>query len=82
MSLNYIGMIERGEKTPSLASFISIVNVLGVSSDMILADVLDKGYEVKSSLLSERIAKLSAEDRNRIYDVMETMMQHSKKKRP
>lgn len=79
MSLNYIGMIERGEKTPSLASFISIVNVLGVSSDMILADVLDKGYEVKSSLLSERIAKLSAEDRNRIYDVMETMMQHSKK---
>ena len=79
MSLNYIGMIERGEKTPSLASFISIVNVLGVSSDMILADVLDKGYEVKSSLLRERIAKLSAEDRNRIYDVMETMMQHSKK---
>ncbi len=28
LSTNYIGMIERGEKVPSLESFITIANVL------------------------------------------------------
>lgn len=36
LSANYIGMVERGEKIPSLESFISIVNALGVSADMVL----------------------------------------------
>ena len=35
LSTNYIGMVERGEKIPSLESFIGIVNALGVSADMI-----------------------------------------------
>lgn len=43
LSINYVGAIERGEKTPSLESLISIINALGVSADMILADVLDNG---------------------------------------
>ena len=47
LSINYVGAIERGEKTPSLESLISIINALGVSADMILADVLDNGYVVK-----------------------------------
>ena len=46
LSANYIGMVERGEKIPSLESFISIVNALGVSADMVLHDVLETGYEV------------------------------------
>lgn len=41
LSANYIGMVERGEKIPSLESFISIVNALGVSADMVLHDVLE-----------------------------------------
>lgn len=81
LSANYIGMIERGEKVPSLESFINIVNVLGVSSDMILTDVLYKGYKVKNSLLDDKIEKLSEEDRNKIYDVIDTMLRHSKRKR-
>ena len=43
LSANYIGMVERGEKIPSLESFISIVNALGVSADMVLHDVLETG---------------------------------------
>ena len=53
LSANYIGMVERGEKIPSLESFISIVNALGVSADMVLHDVLETGYEVKGSLLND-----------------------------
>lgn len=78
LSINYVGAIERGEKTPSLESLISIINALGVSADMILADVLDNGYLVKDSLLAQKLDKLPAEDRSQIYDVIDTMIKHSK----
>ncbi|MBO4692805.1 MAG: helix-turn-helix transcriptional regulator [Clostridia bacterium] len=77
---NYIGMIERGEKTPSLQSFIKIVNALEVSADVILCDVLKDGYTVKDSLLHEKLSKISDEDRIKIYDVIDTMISHSKRK--
>ena len=78
LTTNYIGMIERGEKIPSLETFINILNFLGVSADMVLSDVLDNGYKVKDSLLNEKLEKLVPEDRNRIYEVIDTMMKHSK----
>lgn len=78
LTTNYIGMIERGEKIPSLETFINILNSLGVSADMVLSDVLDNGYTVKDSLLNEKLEKLVPEDRIRIYEVIDTMMKHSK----
>lgn len=78
LTTNYIGMIERGEKIPSLETFINILNSLGVLADMVLSDVLDNGYTVKDSLLNEKLEKLVPEDRNRIYEVIDTMMKHSK----
>lgn len=78
LTTNYIGMIERVEKIPSLETFINILNSLGVSADMVLSDVLDNGYTVKDSLLNEKLEKLVPEDRNRIYEVIDTMMKHSK----
>lgn len=78
LTTNYIGMIERGEKIPSLETFINILNSLGVSADMVLSDVLDNGYKVKDSLLNEKLEKLVPEDRNRIYEVIDMMMKHSK----
>ena len=59
-------------------TFINILNSLGVSADMVLSDVLDNGYTVKDSLLNEKLEKLVPEDRNRIYEVIDTMMKHSK----
>lgn len=61
LTTNYIGMIERGEKIPSLETFINILNSLGVSADMVLSDVLDNGYKVKDSLLNEKLEKLVPE---------------------
>lgn len=75
---NYIGMVERGEKIPSLETFIKIVNALGVSSDMVLTDVLETGYTVKNSMLNEKLEKLVPEDRNRIYEVIDTLVKQSK----
>lgn len=76
LSTNYIGMVERGEKIPSLETFITILNVLEISADMVLSDVLVKGYEVKNSMLAEKIGKLSREERERIYAVIDTLIQH------
>ncbi len=77
LSVNYVGAIERGEKTPSLETLLTIINTLGVSADMILADVIDIGYTVKNSLLTEKLEKLSPEERSKIYDVIDTMIRHS-----
>ena len=78
LTANYIGMVERGEKIPSLETFIKIVNALGVSSDMVLTDVLETGYTVKNSMLNEKLEKLVPEDRNRIYEVIDTLVKQSK----
>lgn len=77
LSTNYIGMIERGEKIPALDSFIQIINGLEISADVILADVTVTGYEIKNSMLHEKIEKLSPDDREKIYDVINTMIKHS-----
>lgn len=79
LSANYIGMVERVEKIPSLETFISILNALEISADMVLADVLKQGYVVKNSLLDEDMQKLSQEDRERIYLVIETLIKYSQK---
>ncbi len=79
LSLTYVGMLERGEKLPSLETFIKIANTLGVSADLLLADVLDTGYTVKSSELTKKLDGLGAEEREKIYDVVETMIGHAKK---
>lgn len=82
LSNNYIGMLERGEKIPSLETFILIANTLQVSADMLLSDVISVGYTVKNSLLNEKLSKLSQEDQARIYDVIDTLVRHSKQIKP
>ena len=86
LTTNYIGMVERGEKIPSLETFIKILNkilnALEVSSDMVLTDVLETGYTVKNSILNEKLAKLAPEDRSKIYEVIDTLLKHSKQIAP
>ena len=74
LSSNYIGMVERGEKIPSLESLINILNSLEISADMVLCDVLSSGYRTKSSLLLEQIATLSKEDQRTVYAVIESLV--------
>lgn len=80
LSVTYTGMIERGEKVPKLETFITIANVLGVSADQLLMDVLDTGYTVKSSSMTESIEKLPKAERERIYCVVNAMIDYDKNK--
>ena len=54
-----------------------LANALEVSADMLLVDVLYTNYAVKDSLLADKLDKLSTDDRNKIYDVIDTMIKHS-----
>lgn len=78
ISPNYIGMIERGEKTPSLETFIAILNALEISADMVLSEVLTIGYTVKSSMFNDKMSALSNADREKIYEIIDTLIKHSK----
>lgn len=74
LSANFIGNIERGEKAVSLESFINIANALGVSADVLLGDVLNNGYQVKSSILCERINSLSPKKRALVQELLEVLL--------
>ena len=80
LSVTYTGMIERGEKVPKLETFINIANVLGVSTDLLLADVLSAKYEIKTSEMSDEISALKPTERDRIYSVVQAMIDFEKKK--
>lgn len=77
LSANYIGMVERGEKTPSLETFVALLNALHVSADMVLTDVVESGYTVKQSMLAEKVGRLPAAERERIYAVVDVLVQHA-----
>ena len=79
LSLTYIGMIERGEKIPKLDTFIKIANTLEVSADLLLVDVLTTGYSIKSSEMTKKLEQLSPPEREKIYEVVETLIKHSKR---
>ena len=80
LSVTYTGMIERGEKVPKLETFITIANVLEVSADLLLADVLLTGYNVKSSEMTDEIAALAPSEKERIYNVVKAMISFEKNK--
>lgn len=60
ISLPFFGHIERGTRTASVETLVSIANVLGVSMDMLLQDSLDvmKHPSASDNLLSERSRSL------------------------
>lgn len=80
LNVNYIGAVERVERIPSLETFVAILNAIGTSADVVLCDVLEKGYEVKNSLINEKLQMLSKEDRNNIYEVLDVLIEQSKNK--
>lgn len=73
----YIGLIERGEKIPALETFVSILNALDASADVVLADVLVAGHKVKTSILNEKLEKLDKKERDRILAVVDTLIKHA-----
>ncbi len=77
VSANYIGILERGDKAPSLAMLVDIANTLGVTADMLLHGVLNDNYKIKGSLLLDRINALPKKEQDRIFAVIEALIDHA-----
>lgn len=69
-----MGAIERAEKNLTLATLINIANALDVTADMLLCDEIQNGYRIKTSMLTEKLEKLSPTDRNKILQMVEIML--------
>ena len=73
LSATHVSVIERGLKVPNLDSFVAIANVLGVSADTLLIDVVDHAAESTACALSRRIAKLPQREKIRVLRVVELL---------
>lgn len=68
--------IERGIHYPTLENFIRIANIIGVSADVLLLDVVDHAGLSKETELSEKLSQASPKKRKEIYDVIDVMLEH------
>ena len=74
LSTNYLSDIERGNSTPRMEKFVAIINTLGCSADDVFMDVIDYGYKVKASRISEQLDALSDEERAKAFAVLEALI--------
>lgn len=80
-SVPYISQIECGKAFPRDDRLVRILNVLGVSADAILCDVLDGAIEYLSNELSGRIGHLQKRDQREIYEVVEVLVSQKEKRK-
>lgn len=66
----HIGAIERGVKTPSLDTLITIANKIGASADLLLQDVLNKPIDALAGELAAAIAPLPPELQVRVLKAL------------
>lgn len=77
LSSNFISAVERGLKFPRYENFIKILNILEISADDILCDVIDYPAGTKASILSEQIMKLPVSEQNRILETIEFLVEQA-----
>ena len=77
-SVDHISVIERGQKIPRLDKLVDIANTLDVGTDYLLSSDLNVSTKIESSLLFERIARLSMEQQHLVLRVLDTLVSELK----
>ena len=78
LSPMHISVIERGNKLPRLETLIKITNVLDVSADTLLQDVVNNQIKLRTSEASNLIAQLSREDQRRVLAALHSFVESTK----
>ena len=78
LSPMHISVIERGNKLPRLETLIKIANVLDVSADTLLQDVVNNQIKLRTSEASNLIAQLSREDQRRVLAALHSFVESTK----
>ncbi|WP_317322306.1 helix-turn-helix transcriptional regulator [Subdoligranulum variabile] len=71
----HVSVIERGIKVPRLDTFVAIANVLEVSADSLLVDVVEHSTDSIASELSAAIADLPPEEKRRVLKVVSVLVE-------
>ncbi len=75
LSDGYIGMLERGERMPKLATFLDIIEVLEVTADDILCDVVDYVSQSRLAEYDSKIEKMSKREREKLFKVLDVLLE-------
>lgn len=78
LSPMHVSVIERGVKLPKLETLINIANILDVSADELLQDVVNNQTKLYVSEASELIDHLSRDDQRRVLAALRSFVEASK----
>ncbi len=79
ISWNYLGAIEREVKTPKLETLVRIINVLEVSADDVMLDVLRVGRKARCTKLEEKLQSLPKEKQDKILRILDFLIEEERK---
>ncbi len=80
LSPNHLSALERGAYNIKLDILVQIIDCLDVTADDIFCGVIKNGYINRTSRLSDEIASLPADEQQRIFDVIDTLLRTAKRK--
>lgn len=72
----YLGEIERGLKSPSLSTFIQIVDALDLSADYLLRDELPSGKEFVLNEITQKLQHLTPKQRKTAVDILDAYLRN------
>lgn len=78
LSPMHVSVIERGVKLPKLETLINIANVLDVSADVLLQDVVNNQVKLCASEASELVSQLPREDQKRVLAALRSFVESTK----
>lgn len=78
LSPMHISVIERGVKLPKLETLINIANILDVSADVLLQDVVKNQTKLYASEASTLISQLPREDQRRVLIALRSFVESTK----
>ena len=78
LSPMHVSVIERGVKLPKLETLINIANVLDVSADVLLQDVVNNQIKLCASEASELVSQLPREDQKRVLAALRSFVESTK----
>jgi transcriptional regulator with XRE-family HTH domain len=77
LSPMHISVIERGVKPPKLETLVNIANVLDVSADNLLQDVVHNQEKVVSSEAFRLMSQLSKADQRKVLSALRSYVEES-----
>ena len=78
LSPMHVSVIERGVKLPKLETLINIANILDVSADELLQDVVHNQTKLHASEATTLISQLSRDDQRRVLAALRSFIDPTK----